>query len=102
MTPTLLASVIVTVTLIWGDPNSMEDGTKIYREIAGTFEQVGEVSPDITTFSEMFTATEGAQLPYHVRPFNSSEMAPPSNEWIGVVPLPPEPCQQKGKSKNCR
>ncbi len=98
MTLTLLAAAIVTVTLVWGDPNSTEEGTKIYREIAGAFEQVGEVGPDVTTFVETFTATEGAQLPYHVRPFNGSEMAPPSNEWVGIVPTA---CRQKGKSGNC-
>jgi len=103
MTFTLLAAVIVTVSLAWSDPNSTEDGTEIYREIAGTFEQVGEVGSNVTTFSETFSAIEGAQLPYKVKIFNETESVF-SNEWVGVVPTapPPQPCRQRGKSRNCK
>ena len=82
----LLSAATVTVSLSWTDTNTTEDGTKIYREIAGTFQQVGEVGPNVTSFNETFTASEGAQLKYHVRPYQGSELAPPSSEWVGVVP----------------
>jgi hypothetical protein len=96
-----LAAVIVTVFINWSDPNSTELGTTIYREIAGTYQPVGEVGPNVTTFSETFSAIEGAQLPYKVNIFNETESVF-SNEWVGVVPLPPPPCKQKGTSGNCR
>jgi hypothetical protein len=93
-----LVAVIITVFLTWNDPNSTELGTIVYREIAGTFEPVGEVGPDVTSFSETFTAIEGAQVPYKLRIYNETEEVF-SNEWVGLVP---EPCRQKGKSKNCK
>jgi len=96
-----LAAVITTVFLTWSDVNNSEEGTVVYREIAGTYQPVGEVGPNVTTFSETFTASEGAQLPYKVKIFNESESVF-SNEWVGLVPPPPEPCRQKGKSKNCK
>ena len=98
-----LVAVIITTFLTWSDPNSTELGTVVYREIAGIFESVGEVGADVTTFSETFTAIEGAQVPYKLKVFNETEEVF-SNEWVGQVPLPtpePEPCRQKGKSQNC-
>lgn len=97
-----LAAAIVSVFLVW-DGSDNATGTKVFREIAGTFEQVGEVGPHVTAWDETLTASEGAQLCYVVRPFDEPE----SNEWCGTVaatePLPPEPepCRPKGKSGKC-
>jgi hypothetical protein len=91
------------VSLGWTDPNTAidqsEDGTAINREIAGTFQQVGSVGPNVTKFSESFPATAGSQQCYIVLPFYSDGLdgADPSNEWCGTVP----PCKQKGKSGHC-
>jgi hypothetical protein len=98
-TLTLIALLIVTVSLDWVDTNDSEDGTIIFREIAGAYQPVGQVGPDVTTFSETFSASEGAQLPYKVQVFRGEELAPFSNERVGIVP---GPCRQKGKSNNCR
>jgi hypothetical protein len=98
---TLVTAVIVSVSLVWTDvntaPDQSEDGTAVYREIAGTFQQVGEVGVDATSFSDHVTASPGAQLCYHVSPFDAEEIAPASNEWCGKVP-----CKQKGNSGKCR
>ena len=94
-----LILVMVRVTLNWNDVNTTEQGTIIYREIAGTFQPVGEVGPNATTFSETFSAVEGGQLPYQLKIFNATGEVF-SNEWVGVVPTPP--CKQKGKSGKCR
>jgi hypothetical protein len=109
MFATFAAVVVVTVQLSWiQQPTTIEEGTNIYREIAGTFQQVGQVGPNETTFTETFSASEGAELPYIIRAFRGNELGSPSNEWVGVVPTEPapepepEPCKQKGKSKNCR
>jgi hypothetical protein len=107
MTFITLAAVIVSISLLWTDvntaPDQLEDGTAVYREIAGTFQQVGTVGANVTQFSETVSATGGAQLCYKVKPFYHNELpeeaAPMSNEWCGQVP--PEPCKQKGNSKNC-
>jgi hypothetical protein len=99
-----LAALIVSVFLEWDDTNSMEQGTKIYREIAGAFQQVGEVGPDVTVFDETLSASEGAQLCYHVKPFDADETAPASNEWCGTVAVtqpPPPPCTPP-QSRKCR
>jgi hypothetical protein len=76
-----LAAIVVSVFLVWvGSDNAV--GTKVFREIAGTFEQVGEVGPHVVDWNETLTAIEGAQLCYVVRPFEEPE----SNEWCGMVP----------------
>jgi hypothetical protein len=99
-------AVIIRITLNWSDPNiaedQSEDGTAIFREIAGTFQQVGTVGANVTTFSETFSAAGGSFQCYHVRPFYSDGQlgADPSNEWCGQAP--PEPCVPKGKSGNCK
>jgi hypothetical protein len=108
MTFITFAAVIVSVALLWTDPNTApdqsEDGTAVYREIAGTYQQVGTVGANVASFSESFSALEGSQQCYKVKPFYNDEKpeeaAPMSNEWCGQVP--PEPCQQKGNSKNCK
>jgi hypothetical protein len=93
----------VNVSLGWSDPNTAvdqsEDGTLVDREIAGTFQQVGSVGPNVTQFLQSFPATTGSQQCYQVRPvYSDGELgADPSNEWCGTVP----PCKQKGKSGNC-
>jgi hypothetical protein len=105
LTLATVAAVIIRISLSWGDPNGTEDGTRIYREIAGTFQQVGQVGANATTFSETFSAVEGSQQCYMVQPFNASQTAPLSNEWCGQVPAappPPTPCRTKGKSGKCR
>jgi len=97
---------IANVSLGWTDPNTAEDqsedGTAAYREIAGTFQQVGSVGPNVTQFSESFSAAAGSVQCYHVRPFYSDGLlgADPSNEWCGQ--MPPAPCVPKGKSGKCR
>jgi hypothetical protein len=91
------------VSLGWTDPNTAidqsEDGTAVNREVAGTFQQVGSVGPNVTKFSESFPATAGSQQCYIVLPFYNDGLdgADPSNEWCGTVP----PCKQKGKSGHC-
>jgi hypothetical protein len=91
------------VSLGWTDPNTAvdqsEDGTAVNREIAGTFQQVGSVGPNVTKFSQSFPATAGSQQCYTVQPFYSDGTlgADPSNEWCGTVPA----CKQKGKSGHC-
>jgi hypothetical protein len=100
---TLLLVIIVSVQLSWNDTNTIEDGTIIYREIAGTFEQVGQVGPDVITFSESFSAVEGSKACYTVKTFRGEETAYAVNppEWCGDIPTAPPPCKQKGKSRNC-
>jgi parallel beta-helix repeat protein len=99
-----IAPGIASVSLGWTDPNTTvdqsEDGTVVNREIAGTFQQVGSVGPNVTQFSESFSASAGSEQCYNVRPFYNDGLlgADPSNEWCGIVP----PCKQKGNSKNCR
>jgi hypothetical protein len=91
------------VSLGWSDPNvaadQSEDGTLVNREIAGTFQQVGSVGPNVTQFFQSFSAAAGSQQCYQVRPVYSDGLlgADPSNEWCATVP----PCKQKGKSGNC-
>jgi hypothetical protein len=97
MSLTVAAAVIVTVFLTWSDINTVEDRTEIYREIAGTYQLVGEVGENQSQFSETFSASKGAQLPYKVKIYDG-ELFVESNEWVGTVPLP---CKQKGKSGNC-
>jgi hypothetical protein len=97
MSLTMAAAVIVTVFLTWSDINTVEDRTEIYREIAGTYQLVGEVGENQSQFSETFSASKGAQLPYKVKIYDG-ELFVESNEWVGTVPLP---CKVKGKSGNC-
>jgi hypothetical protein len=105
LTLVAVLAVIIRVTLSWNDPNTApdqsEDGTAIYREIAGSFQQVGSVGPNVTTFVETFSAVGGSQQCYVARPFrNDGELADAPNEWCGTVP--PDPCVTKGNSKNCK
>jgi hypothetical protein len=99
---TLSAAVIVSVFLTWSHPDTNEDGAAVFREIAGTYQQVGAVGPEVTQFSESFSAVGGSEQCYIVKTMYGGQFAPDSNEWCGQVPLDPEPCVQKGKSKNCR
>jgi hypothetical protein len=98
-----LSPGIANVSLGWTDRNTAadqsEDGTLVDREVAGTFQQVGSVGPNVTQFSQSFSAAAGSQQCYQVRPVYSDGQlgADPSNEWCGTVP----PCKQKGKSGNC-
>jgi hypothetical protein len=102
---TLAVAIVVGISLVWTDVNTEvdknEDGTAVYREIAGTYQQVGQVPANQTQFAETVSASEGAQLCYKVRPFYHNELpeeaAPLSNEWCGTVPA----CKTKGKSGNC-
>jgi hypothetical protein len=96
----MAATVIVLVNLFWNDINTVEDRTEIYREIAGTYQLVGEVGENQSQFSETFSASEGAQLPYKVKIYDG-DLHVESNEWVGVVPTS-QPCVTKGNSKNCR
>jgi hypothetical protein len=75
------------ITLSWKDNSEIETGFKIERAGSGSFEEVGSVDPNVTTFVD---SGLGANTAYHyrVRAVNGSVSSPPTDE-VRITTLSP-------------
>jgi len=73
--------------LTWQQNSTNEDGFKIERKLGtgGTYEQVGQVGKDITTFVD--TAPDEQVYFYRVKAFNIAGESPYSNEDPATGPI---------------
>ncbi|HEV8343697.1 MAG TPA: fibronectin type III domain-containing protein [Candidatus Binatia bacterium] len=63
----------------WKDTSTNETGFKIERLSAGAFIQIGEVGPNVTSYTDS-QVTVGTTYCYRVRAFNSAGSSNPSNQ----------------------
>ena len=90
--------------LSWNDVNGDEDGTVIYREISGEYQEVGIVGSNVTTFTDDPPGSDGDTFCWTVRAFRDGAFSESSNETCGSVPETAEPQEtrpgaRKGWSK---
>jgi hypothetical protein len=83
--------------LNWTDMNADEDGTIIYRDTSGVFDEVGFVGPNVTSFTDDPPGAEGDRFCWTVRAFRQGDISGSSNEICASVPAPSKPKQRRGQ-----
>lgn len=93
MLTTLFLLFMFPFDLSWIDPNTSENGTIIFRKVSGVYQEVGQVGPNITVFTDDPAANEGDTFCWTVKAFNEINTSPASNEACATVPIsqPPPP-----------
>lgn len=89
-----------TFYLSWNDTNEDDDGTIVYRAVAGEYQEVAILGPNVTEFTDDPPAAAGDSFCWTVRAFREGFLSEPSNEACATVPAATEPSPTKpGKRK---
>ena len=81
--------------LSWNDTNEDDDGTIVYRTVAGEYQEVAILGPRVTEFTDDPPAATGDSFCWTVRAFREGLLSEPSNETCATVPTTTEPSPTK-------